>query len=122
MMLFVDMQSARKRPSVEELMGHPWIAAHRPQDARPAASDAASQHTVQLPPPQPGALSTQALKKYTSMKEVSRHLHSSFFGCPIAGTSQHTVQLPPATRGADHTGPEEICLHEIGDQLTCALS
>jgi len=92
-MLFVDMQSARKRPSIEELMGHPWIAAHRPQDARPAVSDEASQHNVQLPPPQPGALSTQTLKRYASMKEVSRHSISSLFGCPMARPSQHTVQL-----------------------------
>ena len=68
------MQSARKRPSVEELKGHPWIAVHQAVELGPAVSDGASQHAVQLPPPQLGSLATQVLRKYTSMKEVIRLL------------------------------------------------
>lgn len=51
-------------------MGHPWIAAHRPLDWRPAVSDAASQQHVQLPPQQQLVTITQALKKHGSLKEV----------------------------------------------------
>ena len=68
-----DMQSARKRPSVEELVGHPWIAAHCPLDWGPAVSDAASQQHVQLPPPQQLVTIMQALKKHGSLKEVPKH-------------------------------------------------
>ena len=64
------MQSARKRPSVDELMGHPWVALPQALHEKAAVSDAASQHAVQLPPPELGALATQVLKKYASMKEV----------------------------------------------------
>lgn len=67
------LQSARKRPSVEELMGHPWIAVPWKSHAGPAASDGASQQAVQLPPPQLGALATQVLKRYAFIKEVISH-------------------------------------------------
>ena len=68
------VQSARKRPSVEELLGHPWVAMPRGPSLQPAVSDGASQQAVQLPPPQLGALATQALKNYASLKEVIRQL------------------------------------------------
>ncbi len=57
-----------------ELMEHPWVALHRTSEVSVAVSDGASQHAVQLPPPELGSLATQVLKSYASMKEV--HMQS----------------------------------------------
>ena len=58
------VQSARKRPSVEELLGHSWIARHRLQAAQPAASDAVSMHRV------PAVARQQSLRKQMPKEEV----------------------------------------------------
>ncbi len=79
-MLCHCVQSARKRPSVEELIGHPWVALPRALEAKAAVSDGASQHAVQLPPPELGALATQVLKKYASMNEVQMLPPQPFHG------------------------------------------
>ena len=55
---------------MEELLGHPWIARHRPQAARLAASDAASEHAV------PVAARQQSLVKQISKEEVRAHNRS----------------------------------------------
>ena len=51
-------------------MEHPWVALLRAVEVKAAASDGASQRAMQLPPPELGALATQVLSKYASMKEV----------------------------------------------------